>query len=336
MSKKKSVHSTYRSFFWPIVLLGAGVIWLLVNLKLIPAEDLWFLYQLWPVLIIVAGLDVLFARRLPLIGVLLALLLIAGVVYVLLNGAALGLEGKPQPQLESFELAAGDTQQVQFDLELSTQDAVIKALEDSKVLIEAEIWHYGDMVFTVTGSREKTVRLEQVGFLTGLPGVLFGNFQEDLIWRIGLSPNIPFSIHVDTSTGRLDFDLSDIRLKELVFDASTGRSTIVLPESINSYQVTLEGSTGALRVILPEQANLTLRVKGSTGEIVLDVPEGAPVQVEVLNGGTGDLIAPVWVTKISGREDRDEGLYQSESFPGAEFRMQVIVEDISTGNIVLE
>ena len=336
MYKKKPSRSTYRSFFWPILLLGAGVIWLLVNMSVIPEENLWFLYQLWPALIIVAGLDVMFARRLPLIGVLLALLLVAGVVYVLLTGAALGLEGKPEPQMDSFELAVGETQQVQLDLKLSTQDTVIKALEDSNDLIEADVWHYGDMEFIVDGSQKKHIEFRHTGFLSGLPGFIYANYQEDLTWHIGLNPDVPFSIHADASTGHSKFDLSGIRLEELVFDGSTGRSKIILPESTNAYQVTLEGSTGAMWVSLPTEANLTLHLEGSTGEIVLDAPEGAPIQVEVLKGGTGDVILPAWVGKTSGREDRDEGLYQSESFTSADFRMQIIVEDISTGNIVLE
>jgi hypothetical protein len=77
----------YRSFFWPVLLLGAGVIWLLINMNIISTENLMILYDLWPILLIIAGLDVLFARKLAFIGALLALLLIAAVIYVLIYGS---------------------------------------------------------------------------------------------------------------------------------------------------------------------------------------------------------------------------------------------------------
>ncbi len=104
MAGKKSNRTSTVSFFWPIIMMGAGVIWLLTTLNIIPTEDLWILSRLWPVLLIVAGLDVLFARQLPWVGALLALLVIAGVVILLLNGGALNLEGSTSP-LNGLRLA---------------------------------------------------------------------------------------------------------------------------------------------------------------------------------------------------------------------------------------
>jgi len=87
MSKNNDQRNPYHSFFWPVIMLGAGVIWLLVNLSIISTYNLRVLYRLWPVLIILAGLDTLFARRLPLLGALLALLMIGGVIFLLVWGS---------------------------------------------------------------------------------------------------------------------------------------------------------------------------------------------------------------------------------------------------------
>ena len=83
----KTYHSHYRSFFWPVLMLGAGVIWLLINMNIISTENLRILYDLWPILLIIAGLDVLFSRKLAFIGALLALLAITAVIYVLIYGS---------------------------------------------------------------------------------------------------------------------------------------------------------------------------------------------------------------------------------------------------------
>ncbi|HCU57272.1 MAG TPA: hypothetical protein DF984_03440, partial [Anaerolineaceae bacterium] len=84
-----------HSLFWPIMLIGAGAIWLLYNLNIIPDENLWMLVRLWPVLIILAGINILFARRLAIVGAILGLLVMAGAAYILLYGDELDFVSSP-------------------------------------------------------------------------------------------------------------------------------------------------------------------------------------------------------------------------------------------------
>ncbi len=329
-------HKPYRSFFWPVILLGAGVIWLLTNLGMIPTQNLWILFQLWPVLIIVAGLDVIFARRLPWVGALLALVLIGGVVYILLEGANLALGEKPEPRRETFIVSAEETRSASFDLDLSIQPAAVSGLSDSNNLLEAEIGHFGDVELTVTGAAEKQVSLDQSGVVSWFAWAFQAIQEEALTWEVQLSRQIPMDLNVEASTGTAELDLSGIQLESFYFDGSTGNSTIIFPASIQGYQARVEGSTGDIEILLPAEGSLSLRLDGSTGQILLDVPEGAALQVEVLSGGTGDVVRPDWLMKVEGLEDRDEGLYQSAGFDSAEYQLVVIMEDLSTGNLVIE
>jgi len=336
MPKGDEKRTFYRSLFWPVVMLGAGVIWLLSNLNIIPTENLWLLLQLWPVLFIIAGLDMLFARRLPLLGAVLGLFVIAGVVLILLYGGALPFEGRPDLQTESFVLEEDNTTSVSFELNLSTQKTIVTALTDSPNLLEAEIDHFGDIEFRVSGAEEKRVRLEQTGMTQWFYWLLPEARGELLVWDIGLSPDLPFELDVDASTGESELDLTGLQLTGFRFNASTGESRIVLPESQAGYQAQFEASTGSMTVVFPENTDLTVRLDGSTGRIVMDVPQNAAVQVEVTSGGTGDLQTPDWITKISGSPDRDEGVYQSADYDSAAYQLEIIIEDIGTGHIVFE
>ncbi len=337
MSNYNRQYRPHQSFFWPIMLIGAGAIWLLVNLGVIPSENLWILLRLWPVLIIMAGLDVLFSRRLPLVGVLLALALVAGVVLVLLRGDELNINDRPEIRTETFEVPLGNTTSATFVLDLSVEEVWLFPLENSNNLIEAEIRHYGDVDFTVSGGEAKQISLERTGF-RGWFSWFIPDVDDEVLagWRIGLSPNVPFNLFVDASVGRSELDLSGIRLDQFEFDGGTGASRVVLPGSETGYEARFDGSTGALEIVLPEQSNLTLRLDGSTGRMILSVPENVALQVEVQRGGTGDLIRPDWVQRVSGREGRDEGIYQTAGFDESQFHIFVIVENISTGNIVIE
>ncbi len=72
--------------FWPIIFIGGGVILLLSNLGYLVVNSWAMLWQLWPVLLIVIGLDVMFGRRGlwgSVISAFLALIVIAGVVALL-------------------------------------------------------------------------------------------------------------------------------------------------------------------------------------------------------------------------------------------------------------
>jgi len=312
MSENHLYRRYYRSFFWPVVILGVGVIWLLSNLKMIPTSNLWILFQLWPALIIMAGLDILFARRLPLIGALLGLLVVGGVVYILLNGSTLGLDKEYEPRTETFTVEVGEATSVDLDLDLSTQETFINALEESTNLLEAEIGHVGEVEFTVTGTEEKFIDLRQVSidswFYWALPGVE----GEKLTWEVYLSPDVPFDLDVDAGTGRSELDLSGVQLDQLRYDGGTGASIIILPVSPEGYDT-----------------------HSGNGSVTLDVPEDAAVKLQVLDGGTGDLKLPDWIYKVSGQEGRDEGVYQTDGFDDAAYQLNIIIEDIGTGNILV-
>jgi hypothetical protein len=336
MQAKKHYHPSSRSFFWPVILLGTGVIWLLSNLNIIPSDNLWILLRLWPVLIIVAGLDVLFAHRLPGIGALLALLVIGGVVYILLFGVDLDIEGKPELQTQEFVVVVQNTTLANIELNLTTHETIIQPLTDSTSLVEAQVTHFGEVDFNVTGAEHKWIRLTHRGVLSFFPWFLPDVQDTDLTWHIGLSPGVPLNLMVDAGTGRTEIDLSGLNVTRFELDGGTGTSQVVLGASDTGYETYFKAGTGSLDIIFPVQSSIRVNLKGSTGRIQLQMPEGAAVQIEVLRGGTGDLILPTWITQVSGKEGRDEGVYQSPGFDEADQQIIVMVERIRTGNIIVE
>src|SRR6202521_6326813 len=55
----------YRSYFWPAVLILIGVVAFLVNSGVISTDRLSLLFDLWPLILIVIGLELLARRALP-------------------------------------------------------------------------------------------------------------------------------------------------------------------------------------------------------------------------------------------------------------------------------
>jgi len=55
MGESVKYRGGYRSLFWPIVLIGIGVVWLLGNLGILTGANLVVLFRLWPLVLIVVG-----------------------------------------------------------------------------------------------------------------------------------------------------------------------------------------------------------------------------------------------------------------------------------------
>ncbi len=325
-----------HSLFWPIMLIGAGAIWLLYNLNMIPDENLWMLLRLWPILIILAGINILFSRRLAFLGAILGLLVMAGAAYILLYGDELDFVSSPKPTVETFSVEMGNTTSSEIFIDLSFPEAALHGLSDSDELFLAEIGHVGVVNFTVSGEDEKTITLKQIGWESGYQWLQSKLEGEVMAWDIALSPSIPFNLTVDGGIGKSELDLSDLRLSDFDYDGGTGASTILLPESREGYETRIDGGTGMVTVVLPEDSNLTIRLDGGTGQMIFDAPEGVDMKVEVQSGGTGNLLSPLWLIKASGAMDRDEGIYQTDGFEDAQYKITIIIEDIGTGNIVIK
>ena len=75
-----------RGMFWPLVLIAVGVVFLLGNYGLIQPVSFLALLALWPVLLVLLGIDIAFARRWP-IETLAAEVAIIGLALLLAASA---------------------------------------------------------------------------------------------------------------------------------------------------------------------------------------------------------------------------------------------------------
>jgi hypothetical protein len=79
-----------RSLFGPLLLIAAGVIWLLVKSGTIPAANLWALTHIWPFLLIAAGLGIILRSYWKYTSIVLDVLIIGGAVLAILYAPQLG------------------------------------------------------------------------------------------------------------------------------------------------------------------------------------------------------------------------------------------------------
>ena len=327
-----------RSFFFPIALITAGVIWLLVNNGSVPVENLYRLLPFWPVLIILAGISLLFRRMWWPLNALMWAVVAVLVVWLLTSGSAF------LPQTQSLELkhetlreTLGSAKSASVNLDLSIRPTTVHALADANDLMVADVYSVTGMVLDASGGERKNVQLrENFGGNNFVFNPRIDQWIESASrpWDIGLSTKVPLELKVDAGTGSTDLNLEKLQLETLQVNVGTGSMDISLPESQAALPVKIDGGTGGIAVRLAGNTPVELTINGGTGGVNITLPANAAVQVEVRDGGTGSLNLPAGFTKVRGDAQEDEGTWENAAFSGAKIPVKIIL-DIGTGSVTI-
>jgi hypothetical protein len=320
MEKKGTIR--YRSIFWPILLIGVGVTWLLVNLGIISDVDWRILWRFWPLILIAIGLDILFARRTPILGAILGLGTVALAILLLALAPSLGLTTSTEIFTDRFTEPVGVATSAEVEIDLSVGPITIDALSDSSQLVDAEITHIGKIIFESRGEEKKTVRLEQE---KGLEFNMLYSPEEELEWDIGLSPDIPLFIELRGGVGEVQLDLSKLQLTGLDVDLDVGEMDLTLPETGEVYTVKVNGGVGEVRITIPEGANVRLDLDGDVGDFIIEVPEGAAIRLDA-ETDVGDIRVPSSLRKVSGEKDDfigESGVWETSGYSGSDRQITI-------------
>jgi Putative auto-transporter adhesin, head GIN domain len=83
------------SIFFPLVLISAGLLWILIQMQIIQPSNLWALVYLWPFLLIAAGLGLIFRSYWKYSRLLMDVLVVGGAFTAVLFAPQLGLTHAP-------------------------------------------------------------------------------------------------------------------------------------------------------------------------------------------------------------------------------------------------
>ena len=316
----------YRSLFWPIILIGVGLVWFLSNIGAIPNFNPLALINLWPLLLIALGLDLLIGRKSAVVGLLIGLVTVGAGIAILF--AAPNLGGSMQAVTEQFnEPLAGVTSAV-IDINSSSEPVNIHGLNDSANLFEGMIVHTGVVDYQASGSSEKHIRLSERGPNFNF---LIGATNYNLRWDIGLNPGVPLQLNVDSASGSLQMHLAGLQLSGLKVDGASGSLTIDLPVSSKPYAVDYHGGSGSLDLTIPAGADVTVTLDGGSGSLNLNLPANAALRVEVQDKGSGSVSMPGGLMRTGGSEDT--GTWETSGYAAAAHKITIIAANLGSGSL---
>ncbi|NWG16216.1 MAG: hypothetical protein HXY41_06230 [Chloroflexi bacterium] len=330
----------YRSLFWPLVLIGVGVVWLLANLGVLSAASISVLFRLWPLILIIIGLDLLFGRQSPLLGGLIGIGAVALIILLMLVGPSLGWSADVEVKAARFEAPRGDAASARVDVTAGVGDVKVNALTDSNNLFEANIRYVGEVEFKDEGEADKFISLSQhvenLDFDFGILDFLFNHENDQLIWNVGLSPDVPLDLSITTGTGSANLALESLQVADLTVNAGTGSVDVSLPNMDESYRVEISVGTGSGIIRIPDGTALELHATSGTGGFTFDVPDDAAVRL-VGSTGTGGITVPASFLQVGGDTDNfvgENGTWETAGFDSA-VRQIIIRFEGGTGSLTV-
>lgn len=290
------------SFFGPILLITIGLIFLGNNLGLIPGEGWELIWRLWPILLIIAGLNDLIRRE----GIAWPILLIGAGVFFLLNnfGPRVWISWTQIIQLWPILLIAAG-----IDLVFKGDSIwyMIAGVFLTLMLVGGSVWivREGFQVSAdYTQIREvfsEDVKQIELDLSLGAGELILGSDTPDGVLVIGNITPDKHSDQISTEgskilyqlehrepgfyphTARWELDLTDDLAATLVVHNGAGEVILSL-EKLDLSSLDLNQGVGRLVVNLPEMDSDQVLIKQAIGIIQIRIPANLHVAIDAQNG----------------------------------------------------
>lgn len=250
-----------RGMFWPLVLIGVGLVALLANYGLVQPVSIVSILALWPVLLILLGIDIAFSRRWPVPTLAAEVVIIAAALFL----------AATQPTALSFATFTFNTSSdcsnptVSSSVARGTLQSLTLRIDEGAARYRltggatgaVEVASDRDEICLrdrSTGSRGD-VRISQ-------GGAHFGGSSEIVV---KVANDLPLSLQVSAGAGEFVIDLREVRTTDARLSVGASSSTIVLPHPTGDVAVRLDG--GASSVVIEIPADVEARVTVSGGLI---------------------------------------------------------------------
>jgi hypothetical protein len=274
-----------RSFFFPLALIAAGALWLLINVGSLPAANLWALAYIWPYFLIAMGVGLILRGYLPAAAFLVSLLVVAGAVLAVLYAPTLGWAQAPEWGFGWWDVNGGGA--VRGSANLVTEARDLSEITSITIRYPSEITiKQGDVQSVEITADDNLLRQLSTQVRSG--ELVLENSERSWSKRVNPSESVKVTITVNDlkqidfdsagkvvveqlSTDRLelnlsgasDITLSNLALRNLTVDLS-GAGSIRADGSVEELNLKLDG-LGSFNGndLFAQQADINLNGAGS-------------------------------------------------------------------------
>jgi hypothetical protein len=264
------------SLVWPVILIGIGGIFLLNNLGVLDGNVWVPLLRLWPLLLILIGIEILVGRRTPAasaFGAILLIVIVGGLVATLVffpdnptvQSLSSPVQELHQERIQS-ELGSTETADVQITWNPGTGSLTSLGVESTDI-IQGTVT-YLDTLNASIETRNTHADITLAADEDSRFGFDFLNVDwRASQWELGLHPSVTYDLELDAPSGEYAFHLAELRLASLKLDTGSGRVALELPAG--AYPVEIDAGSGSLEITIPRVQAVRLEVGDGSGPLNL-------------------------------------------------------------------
>ncbi|MBN1119977.1 MAG: hypothetical protein JXJ17_02775 [Anaerolineae bacterium] len=216
--------------FWGVLILLVGGLLLLRNLGFI-AINVWGM--VWPLMLILAGVWVLFGMR--------------------------GMWGVASEKAEYISVPLEGAERAHVHIEHGIGMATLSGVVEGGDLMSGS---FGAGLNYSTRLRDGVQHLRMKMADPGFPW-----WHQSFNWDFRLNGSIPMTIRLQGGAGMLNFNMHDLRVTELRYDAGVGTASVTLPAHAGLTTATVKAGVGTLTLIIPQGVAARIRVQPGLGSI---------------------------------------------------------------------
>jgi Domain of unknown function (DUF5668) len=278
------VRRSYRTFFWPAVLVLAGVIALLVNTGALSSDRLAALFDLWPLILIVVGLEIIIRSTMrstaaEVAAGLVVLLAVVGALTYVVEAPNLPAAAVNQT-LDSSESAGSLTT---ASLEVDAGGATITLTGDSSIggdLYRAHIQYSGQKPRITLSNGALRISQDNSGF----------NFvrSNHFVMNLSLNPSVMWDMTENTGASNESLDFSTIKLQSLTINTGASREDIKLGPPSGGVSITVNGGALTVHLHRPDGTPTSVDVSGGAISLNADGHQQHAIGSASYQSGSGD------------------------------------------------
>jgi hypothetical protein len=266
-----------RGLFWPLLLITIGLVFLLVNFGYVPGVTAIQLLNLWPLVLILAGVDIAIGRRWPLAALGIDVAVIALGLALLATqpsfaGGPFFSVGGANGGERDVSVARGSATSLSLDIDGGA--GRFRVSGGSTMLVEAHSPNADLRVRRADlerGGEHAEVRVDQTGRRH------FGGVAADVEVRV--ASDVATKLSLNGGAGEFLIDLREITVSGAEINVGAASLTVTLPRPTPP-SATLPSTT-------KPTGEVNIEVNAGASSIVIDVPDGVEARVTT----TGALLS---------------------------------------------
>jgi len=285
----------YRSFFWPAVLILVGVFALLINAGTIPVERLDRLVDLWPLILVVIGLELVARRALQgqtadLAAALIVLVAIGGAAAYVALGPAI----PTGTQTLNSSGKAGSLDHATVHVDVGAANITMTGAGIGDDMFRAHIEYTGRKPDVSFDSSTGDLRISQ----SSTSGFFFQNRR--FVLNLQLNPSVTWKIAVNSGSSTDTFNLSSVHVAGIDMNTGASREDITVGAQSGTVPITVNGGALNVNVHRPQDAAASVTVSGGAVNLSFDGRQSHAVGTLTAQSSDYDSAASRYQIQING------------------------------------